>query len=414
MNKIFSFILLISSLSCLGQNIQWENGNWFNGKGFEKGTFYSTHGILTRKKPAHIDSIADLNGKYVIPPLAEAHHHGIDGEDGLDEKIQTFLHDGVFYVKNPNVIPDLLTPTVRNKINQPQSIDVVFSNGGLTSTGGHPVDLHDMLAKQGVFKRMGPADMENHAYFIIDSREDLEKKWPMIMAGHPDFIKTFLLFSEEFEKRKNQRGFKGLDPEVLKMIVQKAHHYGLRVSTHIETAVDFKNAVAADVDEINHIPIPRKEFSADLSAYVIDEATAREAARKNISVVATVLEGSIRPGRDSNDLRNITANEMHNCRTLYHAGVRLAVGSDGISGFKPMTTVLNSLLYMNKNQFFDALTLLKIATENSAYTIYPKRKIGHLKEGYEANFLILNQDPLGDFNRITDIYLRVKQGKVLF
>jgi len=79
----------------------------------------------------------------------------------------------------------------------------------------------------------------------------------MIMAGAPDFIKGHLLYSEEFETRRNDPayyGHRGLDPKVLRSIVDRAHADHLRVSCHIETAVDFRNALAAGVDEINHMP----------------------------------------------------------------------------------------------------------------------------------------------------------------
>ena len=45
-----------------------------------------------------------------------------------------------------------------------------------------------------------------------------------------------------------------MDPALLKTIVQKAHGAGLRVSTHVESAADFHNALMAGVDEINHTP----------------------------------------------------------------------------------------------------------------------------------------------------------------
>ena len=43
----------------------------------------------------------------------------------------------------------------------------------------------------------------------------------------------------------------------------------------------------------------------------------------------------------------------------------------------------------------------------------PDRKIGRLEEGYEASFLVLEDDPLVDFDQVRSIRLRVKQGHVL-
>jgi hypothetical protein len=54
-------------------------------------------------------------------------------------------------VKNPNVIPNLLDDSVRGRLNRPDSIDVAFSNGGLTGSGGHPGPLHNTLAERGLF-----------------------------------------------------------------------------------------------------------------------------------------------------------------------------------------------------------------------------------------------------------------------
>jgi hypothetical protein len=246
--------------------VRWDNGRWFDGRGFTRQTVYTVDGTLTRVAPAHVDEAVDLGQRYVVPPFGDAHHHGIDSPDGLERKIQAFLRAGIFYVKNPNVIPDLLTPEVRAAINKPSSIDVVFSNGGLTRTGGHPSALHAKLAAKGVFKGLRPEDMENRAYFFIDGEADLDAKWPRIRAGKPDFIKTFLGGDAQLPPE-----FRGLDPAVLPAIVAHAHRDGLRVTSHISSVADFRVAVEAGVDEINHLPctartcattIPRPASSA--------------------------------------------------------------------------------------------------------------------------------------------------------
>jgi imidazolonepropionase-like amidohydrolase len=393
---------------------------WFNGKTFAKANFYSANGVLTQTKPHRVDSTISLEGKFVVPAFGEAHHHGIDGEFMLQEKIDAFLKDGVFYVKNPNVIPELLTPAVRRSINKPSSIDVVFSNGGLTATGGHPVHLHEMLAQHGVFGSMKPEHMENHAYFIVDNAADLEQKWPEIIAGKPDFIKTFLLFSEVFEQRKNstsQWDKKGLDPAVLKLIVQKAHASNLRVATHVETAADFRNAVHAGVDDIAHLPIPDVAFSKDLSAYVISDSLARYAAQKGVTVVTTVstyyrtMNGMKRYKDEDKDI--LLNNQRQNLQRLHKHGVKIALGSDGISGEQPFVTGQSEAMFFQQNRFFDNLTILKLWSETTPQNIFPNRKIGLLKPGYEANFLVLDGNPLIDFNHVKNISLRVKQGVVL-
>jgi imidazolonepropionase-like amidohydrolase len=52
-------------------------------------------------------------------------------------------------------------------------------------------------------------------------------------------------------------------------------------------------------------------------------------------------------------------------------------------------------------------------TENGARTTFPGRKIGALREGYEASFLVLAGNPLSDLANVRRIVLAVKDGVVL-
>jgi imidazolonepropionase-like amidohydrolase len=45
--------------------------------------------------------------------------------------------------------------------------------------------------------------------------------------------------------------------------------------------------------------------------------------------------------------------------------------------------------------------------------IFPKRRIGVLREGYEASFLALEGNPLEDLRNVRKIKVRFKQGMVL-
>ena len=62
---------------------------------------------------------------------------------------------------------------------------------------------------------------------------------------------------------------------------------------------------------------------------------------------------------------------------------------------------------------FNNLELLKVWCETTPLTTFPKRKIGYLKKGYEASFLVVNSNPLIDINGTRQIVLRVKQGEIL-
>jgi hypothetical protein len=56
---------------------------------------------------------------------------------------------------------------------------------------------------------------------------------------------------------------------------------------------------------------------------------------------------------------------------------------------------------------------VKNRAEDTPQTIFPHRKIGHLREGYETGFLVLSGNPLDNFERIKNIQLRFKQGYLI-
>ena len=383
---------------------QFVNGKWFDGTKFAPASFYTVDGKLTSKKPGRIDSVIDLSGKFIVPPYGEAHNHNIDGFKKVEDRILQYLNDGIFYVKNPNSIPRY-TARMSGIINTPLSIDVIFSNGGLTASGGHPLELVRRNIALGIFSQ---EDAEGGMYFIIDNANDLKRKWETIIADRPDFIKTYLLYSEEYSKRKNDTsffGWKGLDPAILPKIVRKAHLSGLRVSTHIETSKDFHNALVAGVDEINHLPGFRADSTVNFNVYSITEADAARAGRRGV-VVVTTLAGTFGGSAAYQE----KFNQLHkkNLELLKKNRVRIAIGSDSYR-----QTSLAEAMYLSQLRVFGNAELLRIWCQTTAEAIFPRRKIGRLKEGYEANFLVLDDDPIKDFANTQKIESRVKQGEFM-
>lgn len=389
------------------------NGRWFDGRNFRDGQFYSAAGVLTSRKPRRVDSVTDLEGKYVIPPFGEAHNHNVEDAGRINELARRYLQEGIYYVKNPNNLPAAKTSLV-GKVNTRTSIDVVFANGGLTASGGHPLGVVKRNLERGAKPEVWA---EGGFYFIVDNHADLARKWGRILATKPDFIKTYLQYSEEYEKRRDDDAYldwRALNPALLPEIVRRAHRAGLRVSTHVETAIDFHHALVAGVDEINHTPGFRPEKNDwkryDAARFKISERDARLAARNGV-VIVTTLFSAIEQALQKKEGEPFAAMHdllVHNLRLLKQHGVRVAIGSDSYR-----QTSLVEALSLHRLGALDNLTLLKMWCETTATAIFPKRRIGYLKDGYEASFLVLDDDPLRDFANVQRISKRFKQGEFL-
>ena len=375
------------------------NGLWFDGKSFKPLTVYAVDGRFTFRKPTRVDRTLNLKGAYVLPPFAEAHNHNLITGSLVNEMVPRYLNEGVFYAKMQSSLPHF-TGQILHRFNRHDSVDVVFANGPLTATGGHPVALRERLLERGIYPGFTKETLNNQGYVLIDSESDLEKKWAMILSFRPDFIKAVLVNSEDYQKRKDDPAYfgqKGLDPQLLPKIVAKAHSHGLRVSVHVNTATDFHHAVRAGADEIAHLPgYPSPTY--------IKPEDAKLAAEKGIVVVTTACL-ALRRKQQSELYEKIRAAQIANLGLLQKSGVKIAIGSDEVE-----QTSLGEMEYLKELGMFDNLTLIKLWTENTVKTIFPSRKVGALREGYEASFVALEGNPLKDFENIKKIKFRLKQG----
>jgi len=165
----------------------------------------------------------------------------------------------------------------------------------------------------------------------------------------------------------------------------------------------------AGVDEINHMPGFR--YGADIethpmSEFEISEADARLAARRGTYVVTTLagsalqLAGAKRSVQDQLNTKNLAL--------LLRNRVRLALGSDSYRA-----DTLPEALYINSLHVMSNLQLINIWSSATAATIFPLRKIGKLRDGYEASFIVLNGNPVESFSAVQQIIFEVKQGQVL-
>jgi hypothetical protein len=416
----FTLSLLFTAKNFLyGQDktIQWNNGYWFNGTTFTPATFYSHKGLLTEIRPDKIDSIINLAGKYIVPPYGEAHNHAPESDADLEVFVERYLADGIFYIKNPNSIP-VLTNTIREKINKPNSVDVVFANGGLTGSGGHPVSLYEHLKKTKYREALGNYStmrMEGKAYYTINNKQEFEKKWPDIIADSPAFIKTYLLYSEEFEQRKNNpsyNGKKGMSPQLLHTVVKKAKASGLTVSCHVETPADVLNAIESGVTEINHLPGYQVRWKEDYAAayYLLDDELVKLMKKKNVHADATYsLSETELIEKDSVQTMLRIEVQRANLIKLKQWNVPVTIGCDSYNH-----TARKEMEYLIKLEIYTPLELLKMWCETTPKVIFPKRNIAALKEGFEASFLALGRNPLEDSQELFDIKLRVKQGVILW
>ena len=389
------------------ETFRFTGAMWWTPDGFEPGDRYVRGGVFV--KPLARARTVDLEGAFVTPPFGEAHNHNIDTPQMARIVSDQYLANGVFYVKNPNSRA-AYTAQTRALMNRQDTVDAKFSMGGLTGEGGHPIRLYGFLSRFTGKEQPGEA-FEGDAFHTVRTAADIEPALAKLQAQGAEFVKTYLLHSEAHETRqadKGQYGMRGLDPKLYPAIVKAAHRRGLKVSVHIETAADFRLAVASGVDEINHLPGYMWEPGESGEAYRLTPEDARAAARSGVVVVTTTVV--------TNGLNNIPRArkaqikvvQTANLRLLRAAGVRLAIGSDNY-----MQTSRSEIDNLAAMHVFDTATLLRLWIETPKVSIFPGRRLSCLDVGCEADFLALAADPTNNLAATKTITAAWKDGRPL-
>ncbi|MCI5046809.1 MAG: hypothetical protein MRY59_04850 [Aquisalinus sp.] len=394
--------------------VKYINAQWWDGGTFTSGE-RCTSGDSFVACPSGVAETVDLEGAYAIPGLAEAHNHNVDNNFGFTRMNPEYLKRGIFYVKNPNSFASDYQ-YVEADVAKPNTIDAIFSMGGVTIAGGHPERLYvEFLSQMPAYMGRDFDSLNGDAFHLVASTADIVPTLDLLKEQGAQFVKTYLLYSEEFEERVNDDSFygaKGLSPEIHKALTQAAQARGLRVSAHVETAADFEAAVASGVDEINHLPgyfVRDVETVEEAEAkYLIPPGVAQSAAEKGIAVVTTTVISTNFYQDDPDAYENVKAMQVKNIARLKEAGVFLAIGSDNY-----MSTAAAEAQHLVDIGALTTEEVLDYWIKSARRVIFPARKIDCLYDGCEASFIAVQENPIETLPTPEIITYKLKQGYVL-
>ncbi len=377
------------------------------------------HGRFIARPRAQVDSVIHLDDQWMVPPFGDAHTHSPDGVFGFDGIRDMYLTEGVFYVQ---VLANHRSGRIAltGKVNVPTSIDAVFADGAITSSGGHPHVLYEELA---LYRTLGgtPEQRQRAArsltqdgdvYHRLDSLPQLGALIARLRRDSVPLMKVMVLHANEFARLSrdtSEIGSRGVDARVLKPLVDSAHAMGRRVWVHVETAADFDLSLDAGVDGFAHVPGYGVAYvgNAPLDPFRLTDAMIRKAAAKRVLVIPTLGLSWSAQTSDSAAWRRTRTIAHENVRRLVRAGVTVLTGSDTYSSVEAIENDLKGLAYALQ---LSPLQQLRLRAVDTPRGIFPGRRIGALDAGYEASLLALECNPLADVACGGRIVLRLKQG----
>jgi imidazolonepropionase-like amidohydrolase len=351
------------------------------------------------------DEVVDVEDTFITPALADAHNHLTVPADWSSAR---FLANGTYYVWNPNTVP--LGDGAKDYFGRPDTFDVRVANGGITEPRGHPERLYVEVLSERVYN--GRKDFLGDAFHYGRDRAEIEASLDTLVDQGADFVKGYLLYSEEYEKRADDDqyyGAKGLDPANVSVLVEEAAARGLKTTFHVETAADLVAAAEGGAFAAMHLPGYGLFRDGNKAVqFILREDQAQRVAESGMVLVATYVLAARSAERIETDLGRSRAAlayavQRENLSKLRQAGAEFMIGTDGGG------SVIDEILHIDRLDVFDRSELLEIAFATGP-RLFPGRRIGCLDAGCEADFLVLERNPLEDPAALAQTAMRIKAG----
>jgi imidazolonepropionase-like amidohydrolase len=205
-------------------------------------------------------------------------------------------------------------------------------------------------------------------------------------------------------------GSQQLGEEELRAGIEEAHKVGKRTATHAQGTEGVKAALRAGIDTVEH-------------GIFLDEEAIEMMVKRGVVYVPTLAA----PYRivEAGEEKGIPAYAVEKSKRVMDAhrksfqwalnsGVTIAAGNDGGTPFNPSDDLVTELRLMVEYGM-DPLAAIGAGTLGSAKALGLSEETGTVQQGKWADLSILkkNADPLRDITALSQIWMVIKQGKVV-
>ncbi|TFH13877.1 amidohydrolase family protein, partial [Candidatus Bathyarchaeota archaeon] len=192
--------------------------------------------------------------------------------------------------------------------------------------------------------------------------------------------------------------------EEITAIASEAHGWKRKVMAHCYYPESIRRTVQGGVDIITH-------------GNMADQKSIELMKEKGTQLVPTMAVyeriHNLRPGSPTSEMYETI---LQNIKTLYDAGLTLAVGTDTMGGIFPFGGSSEELVLYVENVGWTPIEAITIGTLNGAKIMGREHQQGTLESGKDADLILVSKDPLDDIHvlqDITNIKLVLKDGKMV-
>ena len=364
-------------------------------------------GIIRRISDEAIGDTAataiDGVGFTLMPGLIDSHIH-IQGGFSCHSEAESdeFLRDRMPHIFSESVLPygittikDLDAPKhfiykLRDKLRSGEITgpELLLVGPNFTAPGGHPAST---LGSNSPWAKAEMAIEVSTPAQVSEGIRELKK------AG-VDFLK-FTFQGGDYWYFDEKRSIRKIDRDLMRQIIREGKENGLNATAHVFYYDDVKELLEAGIYGIEHGILDRDIEPDDPIIALWKESGARFVPTVN----AMTYEKD--PAR--------LAHSLHNLKILYDAGVPIAMGTDNM-----LESMTGEIEHKELAYYVEAglspMQAIVLATKNGAEHLGIADRKGLVKEGMEADLILLEKNPAEDISNISFIDKVFLRGKIVF
>ena len=365
----------------------------------------------------------DLNGKYVIPGLINAHAHLIgDGQPRdlstpekqkklirflgtaigkrfalkkMRQNVTNALNSGVTTIRavgDPHGYDLLIRKEVQEgKLSGPR----IFAAGRVVCpSGGHGIAMGRIADSPWEFRR----EVRNAVY------------------NGADFIKIMSTGGVSDSTRIGQAGRMEMTLEEISAACDEAHRAGLKVASHVHSPLGIKEALLGGVDTIEHgAPLDNKLIG--LFKKNPNSLKGYSALVPTLAVIINVTDFDIKHTRFSpiqyENAVIIRERMMSAFLDGLKGGIKIGIGTDAGVVLTPHYDVFKELVHFVEYGKISPRQAIYHATKCNAEILGIENETGTIEVGKSADFVAFNENPSDDVTVLSKPSMVVCQGNLL-
>lgn len=346
--------------------------------------------------------VIDGTGKTLMPGLIDSHVHIQGINNRSDEDSERFLAETVPEIFSERILPygittvkDLCAPRhfiykLRDKIKSGEITgpELLVVGPNFTAPNGHPAST---LGGDNPWIRKELADE-------VSSPEEVSAAISKLKAAGVDFLKLTYQGGEYwyFDKRLE---IAKLDKPLMEQVIREGKENGLKTTAHVFYKEDVRDLLNAGIYGIEHGVIDEALSPADDLIKLWKESGAY--------FVPTV--NAMTYEKDPDRLKN----SMKNLKTIYDAGIPIAMGTDNMLETMSGDTEHRELQYYVEAGLTPMQAIVAATKSGAEYLGVSDRK-GTVEEGREADLILLDKNPAEDISYLQFIDKVFLKGKIVY